>query len=667
MLLLPLEAVPVNPRIMVPRPPHCMPMHEAVHYVPTHQSVSHVPLHESSEATTPQALSGDAGPDIGDSISAASPESGGGANERRGWSAEEDLKIAALVEEHGTRSWSTIASNLPSRTGKQCRERWHNHLDPIINKGEWTLEEDLKLIEAHDLLGNKWAEIAKVLTGRTDNQIKNRWNSALRRELRKLNRLANKQRDAVCYAITTATQAAAAAAGVNESGADGSGDAPTNDAGLSDETPSKAGGGKKSGNGKKRTSAQLTATALAAATEPECTLLDSTQPLPHGVTANDLANAKMLLDHMHELNDAWATPPEDAAEAEAANMERIQRHMDWLQGFCTTLVEKSLTSRQVPCEAAPRKRRRRSKKAKKEVAEEVDQDEDELGKLGPLHSIHTFDGFDRPQSSNDSDDADEAAFSVNELLNLVGSKEGLRGMLISPRGMPLLKISPRVTDMNSPLEIRESDFFGLHCPLSSPHHFLSPRDLPNMDVGTPTLAALAAMQSSLSASSARQPQSQHKPNTASTPSLGDGAARRAAPLPVAQATVDTAPVDQLARQTPAVTALRANDENLQRNVVGVPDDCKMDVCEVNGVGARRRPVGLLDLQIAGGSAAIEPLPVVSVSSATSNELTNVCSFPASARAIELAALVSPSVLGALNMCEYGGESATTPMAAVSRG
>merc|ERR1719182_728215 len=144
------------------------------------------------------------------------PEEASGPAERRVWTAEEDEQIAALVAEHGTRSWSVIAARLPTRTGKQCRERWHNHLDPIINKGEWTLEEDKKLLEAHETMGNKWAEIAKVLPGRTDNQIKNRWNSALRRELRKLNRLANKQPERAGAALVAATAAVAAAAATNE-------------------------------------------------------------------------------------------------------------------------------------------------------------------------------------------------------------------------------------------------------------------------------------------------------------------------------------------------------------------------------------------------------------------------------------------------------------------
>ena len=117
-----------------------------------------------------------------------------------------------------TRSWSIVAAKLPTRTGKQCRERWHNHLDKAIDKGEWTIEEDKLLLEAHKSKGNRWAEIAKMISGRTDNQIKNRWNSALRRELRKLNRLANKQKGAVAAAMAAATAAAAAVGGASETG-----------------------------------------------------------------------------------------------------------------------------------------------------------------------------------------------------------------------------------------------------------------------------------------------------------------------------------------------------------------------------------------------------------------------------------------------------------------
>ncbi|KAK3025370.1 hypothetical protein RJ639_044910 [Escallonia herrerae] len=93
------------------------------------------------------------------------------------WSQEEDDILREQIRIHGTDHWAIIASKFKDKTTRQCRRRWYTYLNSDFKKGGWSPEEDMLLCEAQKIFGNRWTEIAKVVSGRTDNAVKNRFST----------------------------------------------------------------------------------------------------------------------------------------------------------------------------------------------------------------------------------------------------------------------------------------------------------------------------------------------------------------------------------------------------------------------------------------------------------------------------------------------------------
>ncbi|KAF8019387.1 hypothetical protein BT93_G0151 [Corymbia citriodora subsp. variegata] len=109
------------------------------------------------------------------------------------WTAEEDRRLSEYIEVHGAKRWKTIATKSGlNRCGKSCRLRWLNYLRPNIKRGNISDEEEDLILRLHKLLGNRWSLIAGRLPGRTDNEIKNYWNSHLSKKINQKEKPQNK-------------------------------------------------------------------------------------------------------------------------------------------------------------------------------------------------------------------------------------------------------------------------------------------------------------------------------------------------------------------------------------------------------------------------------------------------------------------------------------------
>ena len=132
---------------------------------------------------------------------------------REQFSADEDIKLTQLVSEYGEDDWESIASNMPNRNTRQCRERWLFYLSPSINKNQFTVSDDMKLIKLYNEYGPKWKVIAKSFDGRTHISLRNRMKQLQRKMLKTSTNsmyfyLLGKNNQIICYVngVTTVLQ-----------------------------------------------------------------------------------------------------------------------------------------------------------------------------------------------------------------------------------------------------------------------------------------------------------------------------------------------------------------------------------------------------------------------------------------------------------------------------